>query len=152
MIPLVRLGKKIRIPWIFKYGLNLHKPNYKIGFIDLGLEKRSNLLVVYWITIIALGLFFGGFFMVVYEFTPPLIQAGGGATMIYPGLSRETFAEFLMAVAAFITGALGLFVIREAPRREEEAWTTYMYVGLVLFIVMMLVIMFAFMSKVGMIR
>ena len=90
--------------------------------------------------------------MVTYEFTPPLIEVGGGPAVIYPGLGRETLAEFLFSVGIFLMGAAGLYLLREAPRHEEEAWSTYMYVGLFLFLFAAMLLTGVFMQKVGLLR
>jgi len=148
-----RFRLRRRLPWILKYGLRIHRPRYRLTVPDLGLEKEENRLIIFWTLIFVLAILFGGIFMVTYEFTPPLIEVGGGRpTTIYPGFSRETFAEFILAVVLFISAAVGGYMIRTAPRREEEAWESYMYGGLVFLLVAVMVMAGVFAYKAGLLR
>ncbi len=141
-----------RLPWIFKYGLRLHRPQYRITVPDLGLEKEENRRIVFWVIITLLGVFFGGIFIILYEFTPPMIEVGGAATVIYPGFSRETTTEFILAMLVFLSAAAGTYLMRTAPRREEEAWRTHMFSGMVLFMLATLLISVIFAYKAGLLR
>jgi len=132
--------------------LRLHKPRYKITTPDLGLEKEENRIIVFWTITILLAVFFGGVFIVLYEFTPPMIEIGGAPAVIYPGFSRETTTEFILAVFTFVIAAIGTYLMRVAPRKEEEAWRTYMFFGMILFIVASLVISVVFAHKAGLLR
>ncbi|MEX0568032.1 MAG: hypothetical protein Q6363_002590 [Candidatus Njordarchaeota archaeon] len=149
---MARTRFKVKIPWIFKYKLNLYKPRYHIAVPDLGLEKRGNRELIFAMIIIVLSVLFGGIFMVVYEFTPPLIEISGQPALIYPGFSRETFTEFLLAVAIFLMSGIGAYLIRIAPRREEEAWETYMYFGLILLLLSAIVLAAVFAYKSGLLQ
>jgi len=147
-----RIQLKRKIPWLFKYGLGLHKPRYRIGVPDLGLNKEENRKFIYGAIIFILALFFGGIFIVTYEFTPALIEIRGTASTIYPGFSRETLAEFFIASASFIFAALGSYFMRIAPRREVEEWSSYMSLGLLFFIIAMIVLAGVFSYKAGLLR
>ena len=149
-MPKARFRRKI--PWLFKHGLGLHKPNYKIGVPDLGLEKEENRKFIYAAIIFVLAAFFGGIFIVTYEFTPALIEIRGTASTIYPGFSRETLAEFFIAATAFIFAAVGSYLMRVAPRREVEEWSSYMSLGLLFFIIAMIVLAGVFSYKAGLLR
>lgn len=152
MRPVARVRLRIKIPWIFKYKLRLYKPKYSIAIPDLGLEKRENRELIFAVIVVVLSMLFGGIFMVIYEFTPPMIEVGGEPTMIYPGFSRETFAEFLLAMMIFLTSGAATYLIRIAPRREEEAWETYMYLGLIILWLLTIVLAAVFAHKSGLLQ
>ncbi len=151
-IAMRRIRPKIRIPWIFKYKLKLYKPKYRIATINLGLEKEANRLMIYGLLTIILAILFGGIFLIAYEFTPPLIEIGGRAALIYPGLSRETLTEFLFTVIIFIMASVGAYLLRSAVRAEEEEWTVQMSIGLFLVLVTVIFLWIIFSSKVGLLR
>lgn len=149
---MARARFKIKIPWVFKYKLKLYKPKYRIAIPDLGFEKRENRELIFAVIVVALSMLFGGIFMVTYEFTPPMIEIRGQPALIYPGFSRETFTEFLLAVAIFLMSGVGAYLIRTAPRREEEAWETYMYFGLILLLLSAIVLAAVFAYKSGLLQ
>ena len=147
-----RFSFRRRIPWIFKYGLGLHKPSYRITSPDLGLEKEENKVLIYSLILVAMGILFGGVFIVTYEFTPPMIEVGGKPALIYPGFNRETLTEFILATLSFIVAGIGAYIVRIAPRREEEAWRTYMMFGFLLLLFVSMVLAFVFAHKAGLLR
>ncbi|MCR8432819.1 MAG: hypothetical protein NDP13_04450 [Crenarchaeota archaeon] len=140
------------VPWIFKYGLRLHKPRYRITKVYLGLEKESNRLLIYGLLIIVLAIFFGGIFMIIYEFTPPLIEIGQRPALIYPGLSRETLTEFLFMIMIFLMAGIGTYLLRTAVRTAEEEWSTVISIGLVLTLFAVFGLWAIFSMKVGLLR
>lgn len=143
---------KFRVPWIFKHKLRLHKPRYRISTIDLGLEKEFNRLMIYGLLLLVLAVLFGGVFLIVYQFTPPIIEIGGRAALIYPGLSRETLTEFLLVVIIFLIAGVGTYLLRSAVRMEEEEWSVQMSVGMFLLLAAALVLWIIFSSKIGLLR
>jgi len=102
--------------------------------------------------VVLLACLFGGIFIVTYEFTPALIEVGGRARTIYPGFSRETLAEFFIASTCFVIAGIGLYYMRTAPRKEEEAWSSYMSFGMLLFLLSVMVLAGVFSYKAGLLR
>lgn len=140
------------IPWIFKYGLRLHKPRYKITAVDLGLEKESNRMLIYGIMIVLLSVLFGGIFIITYEFTPPIIEIGQRPALIYPGFSRETLTEFLLTAIIFLMAGIGTYMLRSAVRTAEEEWSVEMSIGLLLMIFAIFALWAIFSVKAGLMR